>query len=128
MAGVARMNSTLWRLLLIVGWLLATNLVAASASWKAGMAKANITPSEPIWLAGYGSRTHPADGTFMELWIKVLALEDSTGKRAIVLTSDTLGIPQSIYTNVCAGAKQKFGLEPEQLMLSASHTHSGPVL
>jgi len=56
----------------------------------------------------------------MELWIKVLALEDSRGRRAVILTSDTLGIAQSIYTNVCAAVKTRFGLEPEQLMLSAS--------
>jgi hypothetical protein len=122
------MNFTFRRFLLLVCWFAGTHFAAEAASWKAGVAKANITPTEPIWLAGYGSRTHPADGTLMELWIKVLALQDAAGKRAVILTSDTLGIPQSIYRNVCAGAKQKFGLQPEQLMLSASHTHCGPVL
>jgi neutral ceramidase len=122
------MHSSLFSFLLLVCWLSAWHVSGADTGWKAGVAKANITPGEPIWLAGYGSRTHPADGKFMDLWIKVLALEDAAGKRAVILTSDTLGIPQSIYTNVCAGAKQKFSLEPEQLILSASHTHSGPVL
>ena len=58
----------------------------------------------------------------------MLALEDARGHRAIILTSDTLGIPQSIYRNVCAGLKEKFGLELHQVMLTASHTHCGPVL
>jgi hypothetical protein len=44
------------------------------------------------------------------------------------LTSDTLGIPQSIYKTVCAGLKETYGLKPEQILLSASHTHCGPVL
>ena len=46
----------------------------------------------------------------------------------MVLTCDTLGIPQSIYRNTCAALKQKFSLAPEQILFSASHTHCGPVL
>jgi len=64
----------------------------------------------------------------MALWIKVLALEDAQGKQAIILTSDTLGIPQSISSNVCGRLKQRFKLEPAQILLTASHTHCGPVL
>jgi hypothetical protein len=79
-------------------------------------------------MAGYASRDKPAEGKLMSLWVKVLALEDGEGHRAIILTSDTLGIPQSIYHNVSAALGQKFGLKPENIILSASHTHCGPVL
>jgi neutral ceramidase len=104
-------------------------LAAPSAStWRAGIAAANITPSEPLWLAGYASRTNPAEGKAMDLWIKILALEDAGGHRAIFLTSDTLGVPQSIYQHTCATLKKKFNLETDQILLSASHTHCGPVL
>jgi neutral ceramidase len=104
------------------------DIFAAEALWKAGVAKANITPTESMWMAGYASRTNVARGKVMELWIKVLVLEDARGRRAAILTSDTLGIPQSIYTNVCRELKRRFGLGAEQVMLSASHTHCGPVL
>ena len=114
--------------LLLVSCLAGEQVFAADALWKAGVAKANITPAEPIWMAGYGGRTKPAEGKVMDLWIKALALEDARGRRAVIVTSDTLGISQSIYINVCAAAKTRLGLEPEQLMLSASHTHCGPVL
>src|SRR6266542_3260674 len=98
-------------------------LQAAELLWKAGIAKANITPSQALWLAGYGGRDKPADGKVMELWIKVLALEDARGHRAVILTSDLLGIPESIYQHTCASLKGKFGLNPDQILLSASHTH-----
>lgn len=101
---------------------------AAEAFWKAGLAKTNITPDAPLWLAGYASRTNPATGKAMDLWLKVLALEDTNGNRALILTSDTLGIPQSIYQHSCAALKEKLGLEPRQILLTASHTHCGPVL
>jgi neutral ceramidase len=96
--------------------------------WKAGVAKAIITPTQPLWLAGYANRIRPAEGKVMDLWIKVLALEDSHGHRAIILTSDTLGIPQSIYQRVTTNILEKFKVKPSDVVLSASHTHCGPVL
>jgi len=96
--------------------------------WKAGVAKADVTPSEALWMAGYASRDRPAEGKLMSLWIKTLALEDTEGHRGVILTSDTLGIPHSIYQNVSGMLQVKFALKPEQVILSASHTHCGPVL
>jgi hypothetical protein len=103
-------------------------LAAGQPLWKAGTAKADITPTQPLWLAGYGARTKPAEGKEMSLWVKALALEDARGHRAIILTSDLLGIPQSTYQHTCAALKEKFALDPDQILLSASHTHCGPVL
>jgi len=119
-------SRTVWMPLLAC---LAGSLLAADRPlWKAGTARAEITPTQPLWMAGYGSRTKPAEGTEMSLWIKVLALEDAQGHQAIILTSDLLGFPQSIYRHTCAALKEKFALEPDQVLLSASHTHCGPVL
>ncbi|APZ93180.1 Neutral ceramidase precursor [Fuerstiella marisgermanici] len=108
--------------------LLTNFAVADNATWKAGTAKANITPEQPLWMAGYGGRDKPAEGTYHDLWIRVVALEDANGHQGIVLSSDTLGIPQSIYNNTCAALKEKFGLDRSQIMLHSSHTHTGPVL
>ena len=44
--------------------------------WKAGLAKAVLTPSTDVWLAGYGSR-RVATETLHELWMKALALDDA---------------------------------------------------
>src|ERR1041385_5801286 len=101
---------------------------AEEALWKAGVARAIITPAQPVWMAGYGGKERPPDGKVMDLLIKVLALEDARGHRAIILTSDLRGIPQSIYQHTCAALKSKFSLDPAQILLSASHTHCGPVL
>lgn len=97
-------------------------------SWKAGTARAVITPTKNLWMAGYGSRTAPAEGKLHDLWIRVLALEDVTGNRGIILASDTLGFPKSIYEQICETLKTQYGLDRSQIMLHASHTHCGPVL
>src|SRR5262249_32721641 len=105
-----------------------TQVDAADATWKAGTAIADITPEPGQWMAGFGNRTRPAEGTLYPLFIKVLGLEDAAGHRAIILSSDILGIPQSIYQHTCAALRQQYGLEPAQILLNASHSHCSPVL
>ncbi|MGM0488127.1 MAG: neutral/alkaline non-lysosomal ceramidase N-terminal domain-containing protein [Planctomycetota bacterium] len=103
-------------------------VLADEATWKVGVASARITPEEPLWMAGYGARDRPAQGTLHDLWVKVLALEASDGRRAVVLTSDLLGLPKEMYESICAELKRRCDLDRSQVMLTASHTHSGPVL
>lgn len=101
---------------------------AAEKSWKAGAASVKITPRESMWLAGYASRTKPSEGTEQDLYAKALAIEDPQGHRAVLLTSDLIGIPRSLSDAVKAEVKQKLGLESSQVMLTVSHTHCGPVV
>ncbi len=108
--------------------LLCLALPLSAASWKAGTAKADITPKKPIWMAGYGGRTKPSEGTLHPLWAKALALEDAKGNRAVIIGTDTLGMTASIYANLKARLAKEHKLQPEQIMLNASHTHTGPVL
>src|SRR5262245_4235365 len=85
----------------ILGVFLSASLDAGAESiWKAGVAKAVITPKEPMWMAGYGSRDKPSQGQEMDLFLRVVALEDADGHRAVILSSDTLGIPRTIYDAV----------------------------
>ena len=52
-----------------------------------------ITPETSVWLAGYGSK-RPPDGKLHDLWMKALALEDNSGQRAVLITSDFQGVPR----------------------------------
>jgi neutral ceramidase len=99
---------------------------SVQAGWKAGLAKAVITPETPVWLAGYGSKRVP-DGKLHDLWMKALALEDQRGNRAVLVTSDFQGVPRSMSDNVFAALKET-GLERHQVMITFSHNHCGPRL
>ncbi|HOT50201.1 MAG TPA: neutral/alkaline non-lysosomal ceramidase N-terminal domain-containing protein [Candidatus Hydrogenedentes bacterium] len=105
-----------------------TNQGVETTGWKAGVARADITPGEPVWMAGYASRTHEADGTLLTLFVKALAIEDASGRKALIVTSDTLGFPRDLAERVRGRLKASLGLEREQVVLCGSHTHSGPVL
>ncbi|MCX6217858.1 neutral/alkaline non-lysosomal ceramidase N-terminal domain-containing protein [Spirosoma sp.] len=114
----------IWLLWLVVF----IDIPASAQGWKAGTARVIITPKEPLWQAGYASRTHAADGKLHDLWAKALALEDSTGKRAVLVTTDMLGFPKAMSDRIRARLNSQFGLSKAQVILNSSHTHSGPVL
>lgn len=106
----------------------ATGPIAADDSgWKAGVAKTVITPDTSVWLAGYGSRRAP-EGKLHDLWMKALAFEDPSGRRAVLITSDFQGVPKIMSDPVFADVRDRYGLERDQIMLTYSHNHCGPRL
>ncbi|MGV8134543.1 MAG: neutral/alkaline non-lysosomal ceramidase N-terminal domain-containing protein [Mangrovibacterium sp.] len=102
--------------------------VPQEKGWKAGTAKVIITPKESIWMGGYALRTKPAEGKLHDLWAKALFLEDATGKQALLITADLVGIPQKVSERIRDDLKATMGLSRSQIILNSSHTHSGPVL
>ena len=96
--------------------------------WKAGVARTVITPNYPMWMGGYAGRTTSSQGKLHDLWAKALVLEDAQGKQAVLITTDVLGMTREITDRIHAQLKQKFKLEPAQIMINSSHTHTGPVL
>jgi hypothetical protein len=113
--------------LLLAAGILSIATASSAAPWKAGTARAVITPETPVWLAGYGSK-RPPDGKIHDLWMKALALEDAAGRQAVLITSDFQGVPKSFSDQVFAGLKQRLGLERTQVMITFSHNHCGPRL
>jgi hypothetical protein len=114
---------------LIAGVVAAFVVTSAHADGlKAGTASHVITPTEPLWMAGYASRNKPCDTKHHDLWVKALAIEDPTGNRCAIMTSDLCGIPRSLSEPVCAEVMKQTGLKREQIMLTCSHTHCGPVV
>jgi len=100
----------------------------AIADMKAGAASVVITPDEYIWMSGYAARTAPANGKLHDLYAKALALEDESGNKAVIVTTDLIGVTAKLTGNVCRRVKEKTSLPREAIMLTSSHTHSGPVL
>jgi hypothetical protein len=98
------------------------------SNFKAGLASIVITPEEPMWMAGYAARNKPSEGKVHDLHAKALALEDEHGTRLVIVTVDLLGIPRQMHDWLTEHAIESYKLEPQALLLSASHTHSGPVL
>jgi hypothetical protein len=98
------------------------------AGFRAGVARVEITPREPIWMSGYASRNHPSTGIRQALWAKALALESNSGRPVVIVATDLVGLPAEVADEVAARAQRQFGLERSRLLLNSSHTHTGPVV
>jgi hypothetical protein len=62
------------------------------------------------------------------LFVKALALEDQTGAKSVMVTSDLLGFPRVVAEPIARECQAKLGLSRERLALNSSHTHSSPVI
>ncbi|MEJ7769222.1 MAG: neutral/alkaline non-lysosomal ceramidase N-terminal domain-containing protein [Chitinophagaceae bacterium] len=117
--------------LIIVMTFMLTNVVGQSkdaSGWKAGVASVIITPSEPMWMAGYADRDRPSEGTLVDLRAKALVLEDQHGKRVVMVSADLVGIPAGLSNQVRQQLAIKYKLAKADVILNSSHTHTGPVL
>lgn len=114
--------------MIVSACLLSQTSVAKAEGWRAGAAKAAITPKQPMWMAGYGSRTKPSEGAIHDLWAKVLILEDGEGRKSALVTLDLCGIGRTLSLKIRDRLKAELGIERDRAVLACSHTHSGPVV
>ena len=98
------------------------------STWKVGLARARITPVRPVAMCHWGGCSREAEATFHDIWIKVLALEDADGTRGVAVTSDLMGYSKHNYEMIVAELAERCNLKRRQIMLTYSHTHTGPLL
>jgi neutral ceramidase len=96
--------------------------------WKAGIAQVNITPRQPLFMSGYGNRNKPFERVEADLFAHAVVLEDTTGRRAALVTSDILGLPASVAEPICERIQRSTGLKRDQILLNSVHTHTGPMI
>ncbi len=118
----------LWLPLFLVVFVIAAAPVAEKPAWKAGAASAKITPDKSMWMAGYAGRTKPSEGVELDLFAKAFVLVDEAGAKFVLVTMDLIGVPRNLRLAVAERVKKELGIEPANLAINASHTHSGPEL
>jgi neutral ceramidase len=96
-------------------------------SWQVGIGRRVITPQTPVWMSGWAGK-RVADGKVHDLWVKVLALRSPDGKRAVLATTDHMGMSKTVYESIYGRMRDRFGLDRSEFMLSFSHNHCGAVL
>jgi len=114
------------RKVLAVLALAGVTLVGAVADGEllAGVSTADITPPVGGMMGGYGDRgLSVSTGVHDPLMAKALVLKDADTALAIV-TIDLVGVPSKSIEPIREAVREKAGID--ELMLLASHTHSGP--
>ncbi len=90
--------------------------------WLAGWGKANVTPDKPVDLVGYAPRG-PYEFVQDSSFVKAITL--TNGKSSVSwLNFELLIVHPALAKAVEAGVKNA-GLETDQLIFTATHTHSG---
>jgi len=91
---------------------------------QVGFAKVTITPPLPVQLAGYGvERT--ATGVADQLHARAMVCEQD-GRRVGLLCADLLWVERRHLKVLRERVGAIAGIAPDDLMVCASHTHSGP--
>jgi hypothetical protein len=102
---------------------LLASVVAAHAqtSLKAAGGKVDITPDNPVYIAGYGSN-RKSTGVHDRLMARCLVLEQGKTRLAIV-SCDLIGVPRFHVEKIKAMVKT---VPPDNVYVAATHVHSGP--
>jgi len=97
----------------------------AGASIDAGVGIVDITPTEPITLAGSPS-PKKASEVKTRLFVRALVLSGS-GKKVAIVTLDTLKYPVELAVRARTKIEQTTGIPASNVIICASHTHFGPL-
>lgn len=97
-----------------------------AAEFRAGAATVRITPDKPTPLAGYYNTRIPTN-THDELQAKTIVLEQD-GVRAALVVCDLLTLSRDVVERTREIVSHTTGVPGSNVMLSATHTHTGPLL
>ena len=95
-----------------------------TSNLKVGVAKVDITPSDVSGITVIGHRRE-VTGVRDPLRAGVLILDNGETKAAIV-TMDTIGAWEEMVKLARAGIEKETGVPAANIMICASHNHSGP--
>ena len=106
--------------------LCALNFELRASELRAGAAQVVITPPTGIGLAGYYF-DRGADGTNDDLYAKALVLDDGKTRVALV-TLDLISTTRPMVEATRREIEKTTGIPGSNVMISATHAHTAPVL
>ena len=98
---------------------------AAGSGFLVGYSKADITPEGPVAMGGYGKADQRiSKGVLSYLYVTCIAITDADDNTILIYGMDLCGISYPLkYRDKISKAT---GVPVENMMMSASHTHSAP--
>ena len=98
---------------------------ASGASLQAGMAEIDITPPVGFRMAGYFDE-RLSTGIHDPLMAKALVLQQG-GQRFALVFCDLVGPSLHVTTNARARASRQTGIAVTNIVIAATHSHTGPL-
>ena len=94
---------------------------------KAGWSQIEITPPLGLPMGGRGPRFTPGAEIIDPLLAQALVLEDSAGRRLLVISMDMIGMSYHATSELRFELMAATGIPFDAIVINASHTHSGPM-
>ncbi len=91
---------------------------------QVGFAEKVITPPVPAYLAGY-FHERVGESVRDDLYVKAVVFE-AGGRRVVLVVCDLLHVTAEIVKPAKDRIAERVGISPESVMISATHTHTGP--
>lgn len=92
---------------------------------KVGVGETIITPSEPTRMRGF-ARAQVSTGVHDDLHSRSLVVEDRNGNTAVLMTVALCGMSEDYLERIREGVHAKTGIPSGNIVVSCTHTHSGP--
>jgi neutral ceramidase len=90
------------------------------------MSRVDITPPPGVGLGGSGPEGRRSTGYRSRLYAGALVLEDSSGERIALVVGDLPHVSANLHRLIAARIEPTTGIGSDRLIVSATHTHSGP--
>jgi neutral ceramidase len=97
---------------------------AQAANLRAGAGRADITPQTGYYLGGWTRADRVAKGQHTRLRAKALVLERD-GRKIALVSIDVFMVPGGMLRHIAERLAGR-GFSERNILISASHTHSGP--
>jgi len=96
---------------------------------RAGAARIEITPPKDarLAIAGYEESSQIYEGIHDPLYVRALVVDDGR-ERAAIVTCEILYITNEMWEATSRRVSEQVGIRPQNLMLTAVHTHGAPKL
>ncbi len=110
---------------LLLSSLFVLSAKAAEKVFHAGAFAADITPTNFPVIVNGGFREKTSDTVHDRLHARCLVLDDGTERIAFVV-ADSCMVPRDLLDRAKSMAFETTGIRPEKMLISSTHTHSGP--
>ena len=95
-------------------------------TFSVGFARLVITPQDPVPMAGYGNNERRISKGYLEdLLLTCVAIADGEGGTMLLFSSDLQNSKDFITEDTRNRVSQATGIPKENILLTATHTHSG---
>ncbi len=85
----------------------------------------DITPPIGTSMEGYASRVQPSIGIHDPLFAGLMLLKQAD-EQVLLISLEQIAISLPVTEKIRAGIAQRLGVDPQQILIACTHTHSGP--